>query len=310
MKKIINTRKTYSHVLTNKYDHNKLYINEFYMRMLIEDINMMVLPTLHNKKYEIYLQNGSKIDEDTISQGLSDTEYYRDMQDSIEDFFKTVIPTMLNYGKAYYEITYFKEKENEKWNKFKLSYIPPFTIKKEQNRYTQTIYENNKKKYINVDGEDILECSFPQNFYKDYMQIVNSLSNLKSVPPSFALPFHNRTEKIPFDVNMHFDSQHLVLANATRKIGWDARNLFEKNITEYYFMYRFLNFQKFLAILRNHVLKELNLLIQRVNKKIEIKGQIAFRNFPDIDNVNLFLEDIQNGKRNFKDIIDFFYGTG
>jgi hypothetical protein len=84
-----------------------------------------------------------------------------------------------------------------------------------------------------------------------------------------------------FDFKVYSRWRDAQIALLTRKWGWNRRDSSINN-TEFFYFYRSLRFRRSLAILRNHVVKELNQLLSREGVKATIRLE-GFRTPAEID---------------------------
>ena len=97
---------------------------------------------------------------------------------------------------------------------------------------------------------------------------MRTLKMLKDFPSFGPKWFHKILEKrspIPgFDFQEYVREVELRHYIATKMWGWNHRDYSDKNLTEFARIYRKLNFMWAQAVLRNHIINELNALVKRL----------------------------------------------
>jgi hypothetical protein len=83
--------------------------------------------------------------------------------------------------------------------------------------------------------------------------------------------------------------------NVTATWGWNGRDWSLDHVTEYYQFYRHLTFKWAKAVLRDHVVAELNLLL----RELGIKGEIALRHLSSPEHILETREKLRIGKLDF-----------
>ena len=114
--------------------------------------------------------------------------------------------------------------------------------------------------------------------------------------------------KTPYDVTKHYHLRNVALAEITKDFGWDARNSFEKEASEYYLIYRYLKFEKFRIELRNSILDTLNAGLELVGKQLGFNTKILVNGLPTLDNVQTTYNHLLQGDIPFAEVLESFQG--
>lgn len=149
-----------------------------------------------------------------------------------------------------------------------LLHILPSSVKAEGGKLTQYVPESVGRKMglhsevIELTPENILTFELPayiRNHYTTMMGALYAQGEVASVP-DFVLPsMKGEIAPIPFDLSKFNRDQKMAVAEATKLIGWNARQIPDDVfITEYYYLHRFLLFERFKLEVRESILSTLN----------------------------------------------------
>jgi hypothetical protein len=115
-------------------------------------------------------------------------------------------------------------------------------------------------------------------------------------------------KKTPYDFITHNHVRNVALAKTTQDIGWNARNLFEKESTEYYLINRHLKFEKFRIELRDNIVKTLNVGLDYIGKQLGFNSKISISGLPTLHEVNTSYDHLLKGDAPFKEVLEPFQG--
>jgi hypothetical protein len=93
------------------------------------------------------------------------------------------------------------------------------------------------------------------------------------------------------------------VAEITKKTGWIALGLFDEDVTEPYWISRFLLFERLKIQFRDQILLLLNAGLQRAGSRIGISSQIEVSGVPTEKEVDWSEAEIDEGNCSFKDIM-------
>jgi hypothetical protein len=114
--------------------------------------------------------------------------------------------------------------------------------------------------------------------------------------------------KTPYDVTAHYHLRNVALAKITKDFGWNARNSFEKEASEYYLIYRYLKFEKFRIELRNMILDTLNAGLELAGKQLSFNNKILVNGLPTLDDVQSAYDHLAKGDIPFAEVLEPFQG--
>lgn len=298
--------------ISNRYE----YVHKLYPYMLIQDLHTGIMPISgHSSKrqYHISLEPHNPKAEKVVRQALSPRDYYRNLPSVVSDFIRDCAVTLLIYETANYEIVYLRESKTKTIKGFELFRINPGTLIHKGNILLQNIPAEIAKKVakpqqIELNLEKILEFSLPPEYRGKMLRMIECLGVLSrpTAPEFFMQELATGLRKSRYDVKVHRYIHNLALANVTKIIGWNARQLFRDEALEYYLIHRILSFEMFKIILRDSILKQLNVGIDRAGKVIDFKGQIVLTGLPEINDVENARRHLKAGDATFKEILEPF----
>jgi hypothetical protein len=122
--------------------------------------------------------------------------------------------------------------------------------------------------------------------------------------PEFGMSVLNNTARdFGFDFQEWRRWHNVAINQATRASGWNARNVFPEEVTEYYFVQRFLRFEKFKLEIRESLVSQLNEMLQTVGKQLGFTAKIVVSGLPDAAQVDQSMQDLESGAVSFADVM-------
>ena len=169
---------------------------------------------------------------------------------AVRDFCRDAAQTLLAFGEAPYEIVYYSEAETDKIVGFDFSFIAPWTLKRSGRRWVQTVPKEYSERFktssrIELPADSVVRLHLPSSIDRYFSRMMTDLDVLgRDLYPEFGLPVPgSKAADVGYDFQIWQRSHAIALAQATRECGWLARSLFSKNVTEFYFVRRFLRFR-------------------------------------------------------------------
>jgi hypothetical protein len=145
--------------------------------------------------------------------------------------------------------------------------------------------------------------------YKDVSQRIRELKWLGARQyPDFLVPSLDEPEasRVPYDFERFREAQERALGASTRPMGWNARGLFDRTQTGYYYCARELRFQRLKITLRDHIVSRLNWALERAGQQIGFQARVLLEGLPTLSDVVRAEELLAAGETSFKEIIDRF----
>lgn len=294
------------------------YYESHFTRMLIQDVHNGVMPYSGMSKWHL----AARVDpsnpevEEIIEEAISDRDYRSSLYEVVAKFAQRCASWMMAFGRGVYEIAYLHNPE-DKPVAFVLLHIPPRSIKAEGEKLMQYVPENVKRErnlssgVIELTPENIVIFELPAYMRHDYDHMMNSLYAQGSIAsmPDFVLPsMKGEIAPVPFDLNKFNRDQKMAVAEATKLIGWNARQIPDDMfITEYYYLHRFLLFEHFKLQIRESILSTLNGALARAGGVLGLTGQIVVEGLPILDTIQSAKQRLEHGGGKFGEIMKPFH---
>lgn len=307
------TNETRNHPALSSFPN---YEESHYTRMLIEDVSNGAMP-YSGSKWSVNARlapSKPEIDE-LVEEAISRNDYRRNFYEVVAEFVQECAAWMMTYGKAVYEIAYLYDDDN-KPVAFNLFSVIPTSIKAEKGKLKQYVPES-----VVSESEllsDVIELS-PENFvtfelpvymrgeYAPMMDALYAQGSLTSMPDFVLSSMKGKIPPVPYDLKKFSRDQKMSVAEATKLIGWNARQAPNDEFkTEYYDLHRFLLFERFKLEVRNSILSTLNEAIARAGKKLGFEGQIVVEGLPTLADVQDAKKALEQGSKKFIDVINPF----
>ncbi len=155
-----------------------------------------------------------------------------------------------------------------------------------------------KKKFVLVPSKRIWYFEMPSVLggRKGYKAMIKNLSQFENFSPNF---WKQNIEKGLQDSNFDFQEYvrmaDIYCGQVTKTWGWNRRDLSQERSTEFFVFYRLINFHWALAIVREHIVKEINTLFKRLN----ISCTLKIDGLPTPSDILKIRSEMQDGKINF-----------
>lgn len=288
----------------------KEYGDTHYSRMLVEDAANGLVPYGDSSKFAITLEPENPELEYLIGEGLDREGYRPDLSDSVRNFLREATQTVLAFREATYEIVYFSDPETEKLVTFGLSFILPWTLKRQRDGWVQTVppaYAERIKgqSQIHLPADVVLQLRLPPTIERYFVPMMADLENLgRDMYPKFGMPVPgNPVRDIGFEFQEWKKWHSIAIAQATREAGWNARNSFPDEMTEFYFVQRFLRFERFKLEIRESLVSQLNEMLRTVGKRLSFSAKITVSGLPDAAQIDQSMQELESGAASFGDVM-------
>jgi hypothetical protein len=272
--------------------------------MFRQDVNDRILPYSWNRDEDAYQAKIVGEDKEveiatsvlrTISRGTR----YAD-KDLIASTLRELCLALTWNGKAYFEIL-----NSQTTRAFGLAYIPPRRAALLPFWLVQFVgkgaREQGKPQFICVPRSSIwaIEMPFSLGGVRGYRKMLRALNRSSAISSQHLLDSSSRRTfagiRISYDFSLHMYIEHVQRTVSTRSWGWHQRNYEARDITEYYFFFHQLKFARSIAVLREHLVCEVNKLFKMLGVKaaIELNGLLRPHEF------DVLLHRMWEGNLNF-----------
>ena len=159
-----------------------------------------------------------------------------------------------------------------------------------------------KRAFFRIPARDVWDVGMPRELggTSGYSRMVKRIGQFEHLIPSFLLG-----ELKEGNWPTHYDSQRYVreveffVALTTVRWGWNQRDYSERNCTEFYLVDRSLRFRWARAVLREHIVGEINGLFER----LEVDAKIRVRGLPAASEVLRVREQLHAGRIGLGDAV-------
>lgn len=289
------------------------YHFHFYTHMLVEDIGLHTLPLAWQKDHPAQLQPYNARFADIIAFALTARHYYGpDLTTAVYDFVSTVTTSLASYSEYVFELVELCDPDTGEVKAIDLCFIQPMTLFQRKGEWIQYVPEGvaaelKVDQYIKLDPARLLFFRLPERLRDNWMNMMRSLAEVSEVGPRFEFSgLDTSTNRVPFDFNEHHRLREQVIARLTREVGWNMRMYPHDGMLEYYWLHRFLQFERFKIEMRDSVLATLNEGLRRIGRALGMHGQIEIPGLPTLQDVHQAQRDLQSGRRPAGDILGQF----
>lgn len=302
--------------------------SSLYAKMLIDDLHLGVMPIRSfssNLDFKVELTPYSEEFEKMIISALPLWQRGSDnLLDTLCTFIDEAVHTMVLNGKVVYEKVMSESDDSSSHKLFQLFQISndnihtflghswqfiPRSVINELQEYSKIFPEDvPSQRFIYLPKDCIHIIQFPKILGGPWrhLKTLDELIKLSDYSiTKFGLGLDGKKPIPGFDFNIYRRRVDTRVARSTNHLGWSCRTLLSERWTEYYLVYRYLTFAKSKAILREHVLNEINKILETVEDWIGVKLEIKIHGLPPSQDFDSYIEKLSNGKLQFKEVFDF-----
>jgi hypothetical protein len=275
-----------------------------YVHMFTEDIHLGIMPIRgsserHNEYNAII--NGSESDIELITRiclSLSEYNHHYESNKLIADAVETIARNLSWAGIAFYEIVNDKDDSS-------CPYLQWFTTKrlfKIPGHFVQILPKPEslqfKRKFTIINSSRVWKVTMPPELggEHEYIKILKTIKKTNSLTPKFAQKDMGLFYTTPGYDYKEYNRNHDVLINRlTSNWGWNRRDTHDDNCTEFYTVYKHVCSALAKTIFREHIICEINKLLQR----LRIKGSIEIIGLPTSEDILKTRKDLIQGTIDF-----------
>jgi len=274
--------------------------------MFQEDVVSGIMPFNGESKnflnFKVKFTGKTKENKDAINicKSFNSDSYRHDETDIICDCIENIARSLSWSAEAIYEIIINEEKDKLYFSEVTPANIYPIPFGLLQ---IQSKLEDDQKKYAFLQDKNLWTIKIPcilggKNGYKG---ILHNLKKFNSFGPKFSIESNEFLYFIDHATYRH--KNHIFNRKATLNWGWDLRDIDREDKTEIYQYYQDLTFFWAQAVLRDHIVNELNSLFIRleINSKIELLG------IPTPKEILEFRKEMIDGNKSFNDVLKFIF---
>lgn len=275
------------------------------VHMFTEDVHLGIMPIRvyadEQSTFSAILE-GNEQDCVKATQMLNDLGEYNkyDLDEIVCDAIENIAKQISWEGCANYEIiidgdciylNWFTSKNLIKIFSWRLQFIPPRS------------WDYWNKKYSFINENNIWKVSMPRELggTKGYKKILNKLGKYSHLGPDFYREdLEQGKQNKYYDFMKYVGSSEIYFNKVTRSWGWNRRDWSQKNCTEYYTFHKKIRFRYAQAILREHILEEINSLFRRLSLNCILK----VNGIPSSEEILKIGNSMKEGQINFNEAFD------
>lgn len=261
------------------------------------DFSVEIKPN-ETHKYHISAILASFNEFDRYDSYVSSSDYSREnyysLRELLSDAINMIATTIASHGRATYEIVW--DEENSTYRLYQFTQTGLFRA---FGKYIQLIPKADqdlwKKRCVIAHSKDVWDVCIPSKLggLRGYRRSLKRLNRLDSGIPSF-------WRSVNFDFQKHTREQAIFNAKTIAPWGWNQRDPSGQYWTEIYQFYRELQLKWAQALIREHVLKEINRLLLKLN----LKSEIVISGLPTSSYVMDVRQQMLDGKISFLDALN------
>jgi len=300
---MIGTNSKFSKALSffnNKSNQGNENLN---LHMFKEDLYQGIMPigarTDYHPEFQVKLE-GKNSDYNKVMNLLKSMtrRSHGSVSEQVCDFVESIGFNLVQNGQAFFEIVR-GEDESASY------YLNSFTsepILKLHSYYIQYIPKkfNVKKRVVFMHRDKVWKVRMVEELggVKGFKKTLDDLEIHDPLGPYFLKENLSSFKKYSFNLSEYFLKLDIYIQRTTRKFGWDKRG--DSHKTEFYFVYQKVKMAWAKALLRIHIISELNYLFQ----SLDIDCKIIVSGIPEPKDLLSTLQKLHEGKISFQEAMD------
>lgn len=276
--------------------------------MFTEDVHLAVMPiggkTEKHSEFNIKLEGSDKDFERALElcRSLAQYEPY-DIVEVICDAVDRVTLHLAWYGYAVHEII----RDDEDSSKYHLYSFTSKRLYRVPGYFIQLVpkkdYEYFKKRYVIIPSKDIWKISMPSTLGGTfgYKRMLAGLKRFQAIGPKFwRNDLENQIQTKGYNFQEYVRNTEIYYTKITKRWGWNRRDYSQRNCTEFFTIYKGITFRWAQAVLREHIIREINKLLSR----LQIDVQIIVSGIPSAADILRIQQELLQGEIDFQSAYD------
>lgn len=222
-----------------------------------------------------------------------------DLSSATEQFLETTVTFMAHTGEAFFELGGSMAESKPPGLPAALYPLPPGPVRRVPGRYLQVVPSADRKafdgkRYLSVPADRMWNVRLPRELGtpRQHRRMLKQLTRLSETLPDFALQSPDLGRSEYYDFSSHRQAIEILLERTTNRWG-TIPSLFKVDGTsEYYLFARRLRWQRSQALLRDHILCELNALLARLG----LSSRVVISGLPGPDQIDVVIRQLQAGE--------------
>lgn len=263
--------------------------------MFVRDVPLGIMPSRHDDgDFAVSLDPSDPVLQERIIVLLEIGQFSRyGLQEAVVDFVETLARDIAFSGECYFEVSDPEGSEGART----LLILPPGIIRRRGASYLQVIPEADRHEgepaEIEIPAKRMWHITLPPALGspKEHRKLLRELEQLGMPVPGFALDADHFGAEAGFDFATSRRAMDVAVERVTRR--WGTIPSFQRvnGTTEYYLFARRLQWNRAQALLREHILAALNVLLARFGL-----GRLDVRGLPSASELSLSIDRLQRGE--------------
>jgi hypothetical protein len=273
--------------------------------MFTRDLKQGIMPSRYGKEtpdYKVKLKN----DDPTLEKQLItlldiSRSPVDDLSEAVAEFIDTCTVYMSYWGEIVFEIL----RNETSGEPEKLDPLPLNTVKTVLGQHIQLIPKQDAaddgKRFLRLPSGHIWRIALPRELgsVRKHRKMIRRLNELSNTTPQFTFEGLDFGARDGFEFDYHHMNRDIAIEQCTRRFGTIPSLGQLKYTMEYYFITNRLQTAHAKALLREHIIKELNSLLARLN----IDNSVVVSGIPTVEDIRALKEELRQGKVSFAEAI-------
>jgi hypothetical protein len=302
------SRRLFSQMTTDRTYHrlsqpHALY-SELYGMMLLEDSGRAFPYEHHDDRFTVSLtmvegspgwenQLACALDDELRHQRNGGRTYRGDLEGALRKFSEFCIHQVLMFGEAAYEIVFSNPDDQGRWREFHLVLVHPYQRRLGRHRHYKAAINEERGEWITLPDQRVVVFRIePPAYRRDIADAVNSIRAGSGSSGAYA----GMVGKVPsYDFGKHMETEQILLARATKALGWTGRGLFVKEGLQPYVTMRSLQFALFQAHLRDMVHRGVQEALDKAGQVLDIRAELQISGVPSVADIMAATQELETG---------------
>ena len=254
--------------------------SQFYASIFIRDVHTGIMPYKHQRNSNVVIElcKTNKKLADRLKEFLYVGHYSAGwhLSETITDSIEAIAHYVVALGDEYFEIVDTTDTHKDGLTDKKLERLPYGKIFKIFNKYIQLVplsdWKRKEKKFYVIPADRIWHIKLPRKLGspRSHRKLLKRLAKLSLPMPEFTQKDGDLGQSANYNFVLHHDKKELAVEQLMTKWGSIPSLNQLKHTTEYYYIVHNLQFSHSQALLREHILSEMNVLIKRLGIDNEV----------------------------------------
>jgi hypothetical protein len=275
--------------------------------LFIRDLPLGIMPMGHRidkRSWSVSLDPATPDMTDWIATLLDVSRFSRHgLARAVKAFIEEIARELAYNGETYYEIVTQDSGSPPPTHLLSLPFGP---IRTRRGSFLQEVPDSDREPgepaEIESPAAKMVRLTLPEALGtpEEHRALLRELVKLSTSMPKFALESPELGRDSGYDFAAHHRAQEVAIERAMAKWGTvpSVRRL--KGTTEYFFIVRTLQFARSQALIREHIIHELNLLLRRLG----VERTISVSGLPAAEAITATMERLERGETDFKSAME------